>query len=351
MSIEQIISDKKSWNKTIEGFSNNDIYFLFEYFIPFRNNNDGDPLLFFYKCSHGKVAYPFMVRDISVSNDFKKKLGKKKYYDIRSAYGYGGSLYELFENGDMEALKKQFSTSFSKFCRKENIISQFDRFHPIIKNHILFEGLCEVSKNRKTVYMDIGNKEIIWENITSKCRNMIRKAKKNGIRIEIDETGVSLEQFKDIYNKSMDRNKASDYYYFNNSFFNDTFHSLNNKIFIANAFYNKRIIASSLILRHKKYLHYHFSGTLKEYMKLAANNMIIYEAAKWGSDNGYKVFHLGGGYESQGDSLYRFKKSFSKLEDKDFYIGKQIYNNEAYNFLIGISGKEKNADFFPAYRS
>ena len=62
MSLSQIIKDKKNWDKIIEGFKENDIYFSYNYFVPFRNYGDGEPVLYYFECDWGKVAYPFMLR-------------------------------------------------------------------------------------------------------------------------------------------------------------------------------------------------------------------------------------------------------------------------------------------------
>ena len=187
--------------------------------------------------------------------------------------------------------------------------------------------------------MDLRDKEKLVANMESKCRNVVRKAQKNGVCIVLEDDLKTLEDFKSIYNGTMDRNEASEYYYFNDNFFDDTVEHCNENLFIANAYYENKIIASSLILRFDKYLHYHFSGALTEYRKLQGNNLLLYEVAVWGNENGYEKFHLGGGYESEKDSLYKFKKSFSKLEDSDFYIGKKIHNLEQYNYLNSILGK------------
>ncbi|NMA31973.1 MAG: GNAT family N-acetyltransferase [Candidatus Methanofastidiosa archaeon] len=353
MSKEQVIKDKETWNEIIEGFTSKDVYFIYNYFVPFQNNGDGEPILYYFECEHGKVAYPFMLRDIAESENFRSELEKNRYFDISSAYGYGGPLYEgCEEDGSMPELKKAFFKSFSNYCNKKNIISQFDRFHPLINNHTFFEEYSGVLPIRKTVYMDLNDKEKMWSNLDSKCRNKIRKAKKNEVSIVLEDELKTIEGFKNIYNSTMDRRDASEYYYFNDNFFNDTIDSLGKNVFIANAYYEDKIIASSLIMRHSRYLHYHFSGALREYRKLQANNLLLYEVAKWGNENGYEKFHLGGGYESESDSLYKFKKSFSRLEDNDFYIGKRIYDVEMYDRLTDIVNKRKPGDglFFPAYR-
>lgn len=350
---ERIIEDKDTWDEIIESFVLKDVYFTYDYFLPFKKNEDGEPLLYYFECEYGKVAYPFMLRDIAESQNLKGKIEENKYFDISSAYGYGGPLYENYgEDKNIINLQEAFFRNFYAYCSNENIISQFDRFHPLIKNHIFFEGYSEVLPIRKTVYMDLRDKEKMWSNLESKCRNMIRKAKKNEVSIVLEDDIKTIENFVSIYNSTMDRNNASEYYYFNDKFFHDAIDSLGGNVFIVNAYYKNKIIASSLIMRYSKYLHYHFSGALRKYRKLPANNLLLYEVAKWGNENGYEKFHLGGGYESESDSLYKFKKSFSKLEDNDFYIGKKIHNVELYNNLTEIVNVEDSNEnsFFPRYR-
>lgn len=351
---EHIIKEKEPWNNVIEGFISKDIYFTYDYFVPFQNNGDGEPILFYFECEYGKVAYPFMLRDIASSKNFKDSLEENKYFDISSAYGYGGVIFENYIVGETICnLQESFFKSFTNYCNNTNIISQFDRFHPLINNHSFCDGYCDLYKIRKTVHIDLVDRESIWINIDSKCRNMIKKAQKNEIVIVLEDEVKTLEDFKRIYKSTMDQKNAAEYYFFNESFFDETINNLGKNIFISNAYYGGEIIASSLILRKGHYLHYHFSGALKEHRSLQANNLLIYEVAMWGNKHGFKKFHLGGGYDSESDSLYKFKKSFSKLDDNDFYIGKKIYNYDQYDYLINVISK-KNAEetsFFPAYRN
>ena len=106
--------------------------------------------------------------------------------------------------------------------------------------------------------------------------------------------------------------------------------------------YNDEIIVScALIYEGGKYLHYHLSCSNSQYSKLGANNLLLYEVSKYGCKKGYEAFHLGGGVEAE-DGLFIFKKSFNKSGLKDFYIGRNIFNKEKYNFLMN---KRKELDF------
>lgn len=92
---------------------------------------------------------------------------------------------------------------------------------------------------------------------------------------------------------------------------------------------------------HGDYFHYHLAGSLKETLKFAPNNLLLWEAIKYAHEKGYKRMHFGGGLtNSMDDNLFRFKSSFSK-ERADFYIGKRVHNEEVYDYLIG-KWEEKN---------
>ncbi len=353
MFVEEVVKNKERWNCIIQKFSKKDIYFYYGYFSPFKNNGDGKPILYYFECEYGKVAYTFMLRDIGESSNLKDKVEIDKYFDITSVYGYGGPLFEVSEdNCDLNMLKKRFYKAFSNYCKRTNIISQFDRFHPLIKNYSFFDGYSQLINIRKTVGLELVDENTILENMKANCKKNIRRAKKSDVKVVIENDFKTLPTFITIYNSTMKRNEAVDYYFFNDNFFEDTVENLKENLLIANAYYKDKIIVSALIMTNGEYLHYHFAGGLREYSSVRGNNLLIFEVAKWGSENGYKYFHLGGGYESENDSLYRFKKTFSKIEDNDYYIGKKIHDRHMYNTLNNIvnNSKPDETNYFPQYR-
>jgi lipid II:glycine glycyltransferase (peptidoglycan interpeptide bridge formation enzyme) len=60
---------------------------------------------------------------------------------------------------------------------------------------------------------------VIWENITSRYRNKIRKAKENGIEIRHGKDLELLKKFRHLYYVTMDKDHAEEYYYFGEAFF------------------------------------------------------------------------------------------------------------------------------------
>lgn len=354
MSLKIIkFNDQEKWDNIVKSFKQWDVYYLNGYVKGFKLIGDGEPLLFYYEEDNFKLCYVTMKRDISKLQVFNKVIVNKKYYDFCTPYGYGGPLIEgeISENNMI-----QFMKLYQQYCLSEGVISEFIRYSPILNNSKYTSGFYENINIRDTVAIDLnGNEEELWQNITSKNRNMIRKALKNNIVIK---HGISVEikkQFMDIYIDTMKRDDAEEYYYFNTEFFESIFDDLKENVTIFYAELNGNIIAASIVLYNDKYAHYHFSGIRREYMNLAANNLLLYGVASWANTNGIIKFHLGGGYSSRNDSLFKFKKSFTKKEPLEFFIGKRVLDNKKYETLIKHreiydSNFNKNNEFFPKYR-
>ena len=200
--------------------------------------------------------------------------------------------------------------------------------------------------------MELSSPDIIWKNIISKNRNVIRKAVKNGVKIYHGRYPKIYEKFQIIYNKTMDRDHAEDYYYFGKDFYISILEELPEN---AQVFYAEKdgvVIAASIILAANGMMDYHLSGSIREYGNLAPTNLLLYKAALWGCANGYRTFYLGGGIGSGEDSLFKFKRSFYKGTLNHFYIGKKIFDKRVYDKLVGIKAdKISNDKYFPMYRA
>jgi lipid II:glycine glycyltransferase (peptidoglycan interpeptide bridge formation enzyme) len=152
------------------------------------------------------------------------------------------------------------------------------------------------------------------------------------------------------------KNNADKYYFFSRKYFNNVLDLLNGSAFIFNAIYENKTIASALVLKYGDYAHYHLSGTDYDYINLSPAHLLIYEVAQWGREQGCKYLHLGGGYKGNEDSLFTFKKKFSRGGIVPFYTGRKTHNEQVYKKLVErwyqLNNKENDEkiDFFPIYR-
>lgn len=338
------LNDSK-WDEIVKTFKDYDVYYLSEYTKAFNIHGDGEPLLFFYDGNDVRAINVVMKRDIANDNHFNN-LEKNKYFDFSTPYGYGGWLIE--GNGKLDELVNEYTL----WCKENNIISEVIRFHPILANQEKLRDVYDVMELSKTVTMTLNSDEQIWNDIHSKNRNVIRKAIKNNVVIKCGLNQELMNSFIDIYNQTMNRDSADEYYYFKDEFYKSILNDLKDNAVIYYAEYEKKIIAASIILKTNNRLSYHLSGSLREYGSLAPTNLLLYEVAKWGAQNGYKTLHLGGGVGSKEDKLYAFKKAFNKGDDYQYSIGKMIFNKELYDELVSKrNDKNFRNNFFPLYRA
>ena len=283
----------------------------------------------------------------------KRKTAIEGVFDSVTPYGYGGVLFE----GDIsEGNKTAFWKEYLAAMEREHIVDNFVRYHPVLRNAEPMKSISNVIDLGKTIAFDLTSPDVIWDNIISKNRNMIRKAEKNGIEIHHGKDLALFENFRKIYNATMEKDNAEEYYFFGEKFYESVHNDLRANYELFYAVLNGEIIAMSIMLFGNKQMHYHLSGSMMEYRNLAPSNLLLYKAALWGSEQGYKTFHLGGGVGSGEDNLYKFKAAFNRNSDYQFSIGKEIFDEEKYYELVSLRLKsdtefDKDSNYFPLYRS
>lgn len=337
------LEQAEEWDKIVHSFKEYDVYWLSGYVKAFQLHGDGEPLLFYYEDSDTRGINVVMKRDIAMDENFTGKIPENTYFDFATPYGYGGWLIEG------EGLDALFA-SYDSWLKKNGIVSEFVRFHPMLKNHEACMAYCDVVQLGEVVHMDLSSPETIWSNITSKNRNMIRKAIKNDIKIYQGRFPEIYKKFQEIYNGTMDKDNADSYYYFGDEFYKSVLNDLaqNAQVFYAEK--DNEIIATSIILASNGRLNYHLSGSLKEYSSFAPTNLLLYRVALWGCENGFDTLYLGGGVGSGEDGLFKFKRSFYKDDLNHFYIGKRIYDDDKYAELVNLRSEVSGLTYFPKYR-
>ena len=330
------------WDTIVKSFTEWDVYYLSGYVKAFHLHGDGDPYLLYYEKDRLRAIYVYMRRQTALQG----------IYDTVTPYGYGGV---LFEGEITEDNLNVFWSEYVSIMHAECIIDNFVRYHPILNNAQPMRNVSCVIDLGMTIALDLSSPKIIWDNIISKNRNMIRKAEKNGIVISHGK-GLSLfEDFRRIYNATMDKDNADDYYYFGKEIYASIHNDLFDNYEMFYAMLHNQIIAMSIILYGNKQMHYHLSGSILEYRHLAPSNLLLYKAALWGGQKGLKTFHLGGGVGAREDNLFRFKAAFNRNSNYLFSIGKQVFDQDKYDKLVMIrresdSNFDAMSSYFPLYR-
>ncbi len=337
------LSQVAEWDAIVRSFVEHDVYYLNGYVKAFYIHGDGDPYLMYYESPSLKAIYVYI----------RRPTAQEGVYDSVTPYGYGGVLFE----GDIsEENKAAFWEEYLQLVEQEHIVDNFVRYHPVLGNAEQMKSISNVIDLGKTIAFDLTSPDVIWDNIISKNRNMIRKAEKNGIEIRHGKDLALFEDFRRIYNATMDKDHAEEYYYFGDAFYASIHNDLHDNYEMFYAVLDGQIIAMSIMLFANKQMHYHLSGSMIEFRNLAPSNLLLYKAALWGCEQGYKTFHLGGGVGSGEDNLYKFKAAFNKNSDYQFSIGKQIFDQSKYDELVALRASQdpefnKESEFFPLYRA
>jgi hypothetical protein len=289
-----------------------------------------DAEAFVFKQNDIVLFYPYFKRPLSPLKFLESTDNQLSCaYDLISSWYYGGLFVSGLKNVAQEKhLLNDFLQAFGKYCRSNNIVSEFIRFDPNIENHNYIKTYIPVERNRKTVYVDLEISENeIWKNMRGGCRRNIKKAIKHELVIEQSRSRQDIDIFHQIYNEEMKRKAAPWHLYFDLPFFYRLF-ELENHFVLLTARHKERIIGGFIVAHDQKSAYHYLSASLPEYWEMRVNNLLFYEAIQWAKKGGFKRFDFQGGR----DGVFQFKQNFSRTK-KDFYVAKVIHMPQLYDEL------------------
>jgi lipid II:glycine glycyltransferase (peptidoglycan interpeptide bridge formation enzyme) len=349
------VEDTRAWERALYLCSDFDTYDLPSYHIIEKDMGNGDPFLFLFQYKNLYAAFPFLIRPLSELKGIESCL----YSDAVSVYGYPGIVTSV-KNTDpvVHSFRSKFQNALRESMKSVMSVSLFVRLNPLFGNSWLFKGFGKMISSGKTIAIDLGvPEEVQLKNMTKGHRYDIRKAYKNGVVSKEDINFEHIESFIEMYNQTMDRTGAANYYYFPKEYYIRIKELLGESIKLFIAEKDGEIISASLFLVADNIIQYHLSGTPALYLKYQGAKVIIDSVRKWGAQNNYKWFHLGGGVGSNEDSLFRFKAGFSKSRFP-FEVVRMVLEPSIYAELVQKRIEWENInqckvlsdDYFPLYR-
>jgi lipid II:glycine glycyltransferase (peptidoglycan interpeptide bridge formation enzyme) len=325
-------SDHGKWNSYLEKIPDErkSPHFSPEYYELFEQRREGRAICFIGEEKDKIMLYPTLINSI---NELGFELDGT-YYDLQGAYGYNGPI----TNCSDEDFLNKFSNSLLDYCRQSRVIAEFIRFCPVIRNQG-YLNYIQPLYNLDNVLLDLTpGIDHIWKNcFDNGVRKAIRKIAKTNLFFKIIAGGDVAEEditnFLDIYNETMSRNNADDYYFFSKSFIHRFFADMPKQTLLTFILLDGKAISTELVLLNSHHAYGFLGGTLAEYYLFNPNSFLRFELIKYLFDQGIKTYSIGGG-KTKGDSVYLFKKSFSRNSESRFYIGKFIHNENIYNKII-----------------
>ena len=305
-----------------------DIYFTPEYGKACEHSDNATWELVQYK----DLMYIYLKKSYNFENNI--------YYDLITPYGYSGYYFKKIET------LNEFIPLFRKEAMKRNYLTEVIRHNPYINIHI--SKHYDVILSRTTFGIKLSQYVSFEEYLKNTHRDNKRGYKialNNKLCFNIEDFNEeNLNKFLIIYNSTMDKLNSTNYYYFNQEYYQSLF-DLKENIYFANVYNDDDLIASCMIFKYNKLLHYHLGGSLLEYRHMRPNNLIHCSIIQYGIEHNYELYHLGGGIKDN-DTLFEFKNKIADIKF-DYTIYKNILNEEIYDKIKKLYIEDT---YFPIHR-
>ncbi len=278
----------------------------------------------------------------------------RDWYDGISPYGYSGILLSG------PAMKWcSIMEAFRAAAKAKGLVTAFLRLHPLLPmNPDALEPFGRLVRHGRTVYVNLSEPPAqIWRQVSTNHRRNITKLLQAGFRWTLDEWS-RYRDFIAVYYDTMHRVGASKTYLFSEEYFEALCERLGGRLHLVCVLDPKdEVAAAGLFIASGSIVQYHLGGTAATYLAQAPSKLMMDGVWRWAHEQGYAVFHLGGGVGGAEDSLFHFKAGFSPLRGEFFTYRmvvdeeKQAVLDRAARALRGPTAEaETTCDFFPAYR-
>lgn len=304
------------------------VFLLPEYYAIYENSNQGKALCCCYESSGGLLLYPLLKKDLN----FLQLATAEQYFDVEGAYGLNGAGYSGLQPADVEYL----SAAWAEYCEREHIIAEFTRMNPLLNaNEVL--SYLHYSLANQAVVVDLGVQDLLYDSYEHSVRKAIKKAERSCVVIEhydsMDVPADYLKAFSHVYETTMDRKSASDFYYFGEGYFAAIKNGLHKNSRWFFALIDSRIVSVELVLFDEHACYSFLGGTLKDSLSSGANVLLKHHIITHFKSQSLAYYFLGGGTQLD-DGIYTYKKTFSKKAPEKFYIGKKIHSAEMYHQAV-----------------
>ena len=257
--------------------------------------------------------------------------------DVTTPYGYGGPVGRS---------PGRFWTAYERWCAERAVVATFVRFHPLFGNHRAAPPAMRLERLADTTSWALAGTGDLLESMHRHHRRVARKAGE-AVTIRIAEAPETLAGFAGLYEETMRRRDADEFYLFPATYWDALGAGLRPNVVVFEALDEEGVAAAILCLATPPRLHYHLGASSERARGLGAMTLLMLAAARWGREHRYADFHLGGGVGGSVDSLWEFKRRFAPEGAREMWVGKLVHDARAYAELAGTDDVD---GWFPAYR-
>lgn len=203
-----------------------------------------------------------------------------------------------------------------------------DHLVSLMKNYGCIPGKTLFTPS--TFWIDLTKTEdALLKSFSSKTRYNIHLAEKHGVDVKEDNSEKAFEKYLDL---TFETAKRQGFFAHTEKYHRLMWKTLNRSkpqiAHLLTASYNNEIITTWILFVWKDYLYYPYGASSDKYKQVMANNLMMWEAIKFGKKLGLKTFDLWGREEGKG--FTKFKEGYNPevvefLGSWDFITNKPLY--------------------------
>ena len=265
-------------------------------------------------------------------------IGDTALRDAETPYGYAAPVTTGVV--DWDAVHNELA--------QHGVVNAFVRSHPLQE----WCGLPEKQSSPTAfIPLDGGREQAFAGGRCATHRSQVNRAKAQGFVTETIEAPSDLSAFRALYERTMLRLQAADFYRFADASWSHLIGLGRNLALITVRDAQSQVHAQALFLRGPRFAHYHLSARSDDAHN-AAGHLQFEAAADWAAANGCRSIHLGGGTSGrEDDGLLAFKRRIGK-GDATFRVAGLIADETRHHDLIArwATRSGQTPKWFQAYR-
>lgn len=211
------------------------------------------------------------------------------------------------------------------FIKLEPNVIKSDKLVKSLKTWGLVEGKTLFTPT--SFWIDLTkSEEDLLKSFSSKTRYNIRLAQKHGVKIEINNSDKAFEKYLELTDET---NKRQGFYSHTHKYHRLMWKHLKGKVAnILVAKYNKEIISTWVLFNNDKFLYYPYGASTDKHKEVMSNNLMMWEAIRFGKSKNLKTFDLWG--REIGKGFTKFKEGYNPevvefIGSWDLIINKPLY--------------------------
>jgi hypothetical protein len=271
--------------------------------------------------------------------------------DAISPYGYGGP----FLSGPLDA--EQVMIEVEDWAAEEGLCSAFLRLSLDVHLPLpIRTERTDVTETAENVVVNLRQSpEQLWTNYEHKVRKNVKKALRAGCSVRRDDRLENVDSFLEVYDATMQRRNAAQWYRFDRAFFAELADGLAGSYSVFSVLdAADKVVSVELVLQSDDYLYSFLGGTLQDAFPMSPNDLLKHEVAAYGQRTGRRGYVLGGGYQKD-DGIFKYKRAFDPHGIQGFRTARVVGSKERYDALVAAhthqAGPAADHSFFPAYRA